>query len=223
MLKLNLGCGKDIKNGFVNIDFKEIDGVDIDIVADLSKNIPINDADADFIYCSHVIEHFNWVDGRRFIEECYRCLEQDGVLRILWPDFKGIMTAYVNNDNSYFKKTLEYLNNVDAPYYKSMLDNPQEVIKNRQGNLPPEWHYNDNVHDRSKVKERTRKYKYIIECVDWFVHQYGEHVALYDKESMFSLLKDSGFSKVNMSSFDGSVDEDSPIRKHTSIYIEAVK
>ena len=36
MLKLNLGCGKDIKKGFVNIDFKEIDGVDIDIVTDLS-------------------------------------------------------------------------------------------------------------------------------------------------------------------------------------------
>jgi len=223
MLKLNLGCGKDIKKGFVNIDFKEIDGVDIDIVTDLSKNIPINDRDAEFIYCSHVIEHFSWVEGELFIRECYRCLDQGGRLRILWPDYKGIMTAYVNNDHSYFKKTMEYLNNIDAPYYKSMLDDPLKVVKNRQGNLPPEWHYSDNPYDRSRVKERTRKYTHIIECVDWFVHQYGEHIALYDKDSMSSLLLSAGFKEVQLSNFDDRFDEGSPIRRHTSIYIEALK
>lgn len=221
-LKLNLGCGKDIKEGFINIDSEEKQGVDIDIIADLSHGIPIHTSTSSFIYSSHMIEHLNWNDGISLLKECYRCLQFGGKLRLLFPDFKKIMKAYVDNDKEFFSDILNYLNN-DYLYYKSMLNEPDRVIQDRKDNLPPSWHYSKSSDDRYKVALRARKYNHLIECVDWFVHQYGEHVSLYDYSNIEQLLSDVGFSKVEQSEYDSKIDASHPIRIKTSSYIIAYK
>jgi len=221
-LKLNLGCGKDIKMGFINIDYEEKSGVHIDLIADLSSEIPLEGNSAEFIYSSHMIEHLDWIEGSNFLQECFRCLESGGQLRLLFPNFKKIMTAYVNNDFEFFSDILDYLNN-DYLYYQSMVDNPKEIIKYRKNNMPPSWHYSNNADDRIKVKLRAKKYKYMIECIDWFVHQYGEHVTLYDNEMIKGLLKDVGFKDVQFSKYDNEIDASNPIRVKTTSYITAYK
>ena len=221
-LKLNLGCGKDVKKGFINIDHEEKQGVHLDIIADLSLGIPIEDKLASFIYSSHMIEHLQWNDTIKFIKECYRCLENGGKLRLLFPNFKKIMKAYVDNDHGFFSDILDYLNS-DYLYYKNMVDNPEKIIKYRVGNMPPKWHYSNSTDDRRKVELRARKYKHLIECVDWFVHQYGEHVSLYDEISIKDLLTDIGFSKVTLSDHDNTIDASNAIRIKTTLYITAHK
>jgi hypothetical protein len=72
------------------------------------------------------------------------------------------------------------------------------------------------------VRLRIRQHKYLIDIVDWAVHQFGEHKALYDAESMIGLLKEIGFSKVFHSSFDPEIDS-GKYYIPSCCYIEAIK
>lgn len=57
-MKLNLGCGPDIKQGYVNMDKLKLAGVDV--VHDLNKYpYPFKDNTFDLILASHVLEHLD--------------------------------------------------------------------------------------------------------------------------------------------------------------------
>lgn len=64
MKRLNVGCGRDIKVGWTNLDCESLPGVDV--VYDLNRlnlyrgtvpRIPVVDSTYDEIYMSHVLEH----------------------------------------------------------------------------------------------------------------------------------------------------------------------
>jgi len=81
-IRLNLGCGNDIKEGYTNIDFEKHDG--IDMVIDLNEcKLPFDDSSVDEIILFHVLEHLT--DRYKFIKECYRVLKPDGILHIKLP------------------------------------------------------------------------------------------------------------------------------------------
>ena len=82
--KLNMGCGKDIKKGFVNIDSVKLPGVDK--VVDLNKfPYPFESNSFDTILCYNVLEHLG--DLTRVMKECYRILKPKGTLLIKVPHF----------------------------------------------------------------------------------------------------------------------------------------
>lgn len=82
--KLNLGCGKDIKDrkqGWINIDSRPGEGVDE--IMDISKKIDYPDNSVCHIRISHVLEHINnWED---VIYEMHRVLEKNGTLEVRVP------------------------------------------------------------------------------------------------------------------------------------------
>ncbi len=56
LAKLNLGCGRDIKKDFINVDYKKFDGVDL--VYDLNKiPYPFKDNTFDEILLRNILEH----------------------------------------------------------------------------------------------------------------------------------------------------------------------
>lgn len=84
-MKLNLGAGQMVHPGFVAVDVEAIPG---GAVADLGVfpwSVP--DGAVDEVLASHILEHFDRHDGRRFLAECYRILEPGGVLRLAVPDY----------------------------------------------------------------------------------------------------------------------------------------
>ena len=87
MLKLNVGCDRDIKPGYVNIDIMEKPGVDL--VAD-ARHLPYRDGEVDFILCSHMLEHLMGVEALKALKEFYRVLKPMGCLEISFPDMKTI-------------------------------------------------------------------------------------------------------------------------------------
>lgn len=72
MVKLDLACGRNKKEGFIGVDIVPLEGVDV--VYDLEKlPWPWEDNSVDEIYCSHFIEHVS--DLVSFIDEVYRVLK----------------------------------------------------------------------------------------------------------------------------------------------------
>ena len=95
-MKLNLGSGPNLKPGFLNIDILPIKHKDY-IQFDLIKGVP-NIPDVDFIYSCHFLEHFSWIDGQKILKSCYNLLKPKGEVRLVLPDFRKMVSAYVNND-----------------------------------------------------------------------------------------------------------------------------
>lgn len=80
-MKLNLGCGKDIKKGWLNCDY--LPGEGVDKVFDASEPFPFDANIFDEVLASHVLEHIqNWPD---VILECHRVLKPNGMLEVRVP------------------------------------------------------------------------------------------------------------------------------------------
>jgi len=89
MLKLNLGCGHDIRQGYVNIDVKSIKGVDL--ILDISKDkLPFDDGSIDEILLKDVLEHVSYTRVEHVLRECYRVLKPGGQMYIQCPDMEAI-------------------------------------------------------------------------------------------------------------------------------------
>ena len=80
---MNLGCGTDIRRGWVNLDSAALPGVDV--VHQLGDGpLPFADASFDEILCKDVLEHVELVPVMR---ELHRVLRPGGRLRIVGPHF----------------------------------------------------------------------------------------------------------------------------------------
>lgn len=81
--KLNLGCGTDIQDGWVNLDSASLPGVDV--VHDIA-NLPLPFADGMFdeILCHDILEHLDYIPALR---DLHRILKKDGALTIRVPHF----------------------------------------------------------------------------------------------------------------------------------------
>jgi len=81
--KLNLGCGADVREGYVNLDVAALPGVDV--VHDLDVlPLPFDDAVFEAIVCQDVLEH---VDLVGVLRECHRILRPGGAVQIQSPHF----------------------------------------------------------------------------------------------------------------------------------------
>ena len=87
MPKLNLGCGGNIKKGWINIDLYS-DGPDI-VKMDVRK-LEYPDGFAEEIWAQMVIEHISWKETDDVLKEWYRVLKKGG--RILVVDWKEGVT-----------------------------------------------------------------------------------------------------------------------------------
>jgi SAM-dependent methyltransferase len=116
MKKINLGCGSQIPEGWINVDYSygarmakiplfaavnrvfKIFSMTWDkriFLHDLRKPFPWADATVDIIYSSHTLEHFSREDGLRFLKESFRVLKPNGIIRILVPDLAVTVAHYL--------------------------------------------------------------------------------------------------------------------------------
>ena len=84
-MKLNLGCGRNIKSGWVNLDRAPCDGVDV--VADLDRcrieRLPFENDSVEEFLLSHVLEHVS--DSLALMEELHRIAAPDALMTIRVP------------------------------------------------------------------------------------------------------------------------------------------
>ncbi len=133
MVKINLGSGPSGVSGWRNFDWgllpmigkynllsifvrlgllKEsylVKWPEIELV-DIRKKLPLDNKSVNFVYCSHVLEHFEREETAAILKEVKRILKKNGRIRIVLPDLEKIYKKYINS---------EKINDVLAGYPKS--------------------------------------------------------------------------------------------------------
>ncbi len=84
-MKINIGGGNTKIEGYKNIDILPLENVDI--VCDLTKNIPLEDDSVDMVYARHSFEHIQNLP--HLVEELYRVCKNGAVIEIKCPYFKS--------------------------------------------------------------------------------------------------------------------------------------
>jgi SAM-dependent methyltransferase len=91
-LRVNVGCGFNVADGYVNIDVVNHPQV---FFWDCRKSLPFDDASVEIIFAEHVLEHFEYPSqSANFLKECHRCLKSGGVVRIVVPDGALYLSLY---------------------------------------------------------------------------------------------------------------------------------
>ncbi len=129
-LKLNLGSGRRVILGWINVDIhplipiSKIPGATwllfkFGVIGegayrmkwpkntlwhDIRKGLPYDDNTADYMYASHFFEHVKEEEAEKILRECHRVLRPGGVLRIVIPDLELLAKKYVAGDKAFFEK-----------------------------------------------------------------------------------------------------------------------
>lgn len=105
-LMVHLGCGPDIRDGWINIDItrpqEHLPPNTIYIQYDLRRGLPLAEFTCQYIYSSHFFEHLTYRHGVNLMRDCYNALRPGGVFRIALPHFGRLFEAYVRKDMEYF-------------------------------------------------------------------------------------------------------------------------
>jgi predicted SAM-dependent methyltransferase len=128
-LQVNIGCGQSPTLGWVNFDnspsiwlarhpvyfsFLTALGIlqkpQIDFVhfaknsslrfADATKKIPLASKSVATLYASHMLEHLDRQEARRFLAEAMRVLRPGGVIRLVVPDLHILVQRYLKEGSA---------------------------------------------------------------------------------------------------------------------------
>jgi predicted SAM-dependent methyltransferase len=127
MKLLNIGCGENYHNDWINLDIVPLTSHILKY--DILKKIPFPDDSVDILYHSHLLEHLQKNDGNKFINECYRVLKPEGIMRIAVPDLEEI----INNYRIYLEKSTMGDKLAEANYDFTMLELFDQIVRNFNG------------------------------------------------------------------------------------------
>jgi len=97
---LHIGCGTDLKPGWVNVDLFEETA---DLRLDLRELFPFPTASVTIIHSEHFLEHLDFPDEvEHVLRESYRVLVPHGVFSVGIPEAGGLMAAYGRGEQDIF-------------------------------------------------------------------------------------------------------------------------
>ncbi|MBF0522627.1 MAG: methyltransferase domain-containing protein [Candidatus Omnitrophica bacterium] len=104
LLKLNLGCGTNKLDGWVNID--AVKDCNPDLVHDISQPLPYQDGTVDEILAIDLLEHFDKYMRYGVFYEWVRVLKVGGKIHLQVPNFPKIVWRYFKLD---FESFLDFV------------------------------------------------------------------------------------------------------------------
>ncbi|MBE9547945.1 MAG: methyltransferase domain-containing protein [Proteobacteria bacterium] len=94
-VKVHLGSGPHLMPGWINVDYEA--DFKPEVVADLTQRFPFDDASVDYIHSEGVLCQFDLPAGEHFLNECFRILKPGGYMRLLTPDLRRLLSAYLDD------------------------------------------------------------------------------------------------------------------------------
>lgn len=89
--RLNLGCGEDVRSGYVNVDLRPLRG--IDVIADI-RELPFEPNSVAEIMALDVFEHVSFTESQRVLNHWRDLLMIGGVLYMKAPCLDAILPAF---------------------------------------------------------------------------------------------------------------------------------
>jgi predicted SAM-dependent methyltransferase len=195
--RLHLGCGLNTPEGWIHVDgswnawlakfpilrkvLKAIHLLPADIedawnpdilIHDVRKPLPYRDNSCNSIYASHLLEHLYLEEAKVLLRECFRVLLPAGVLRMVVPDLRSIISEYTNdNPLGNLSNNIETINRADRLNKRLLFRNPERM----SGNI---------------------FYKIYTSLKDFHSHKW-----MYDAESLTFYFKQAGFINVREMQF----------------------
>ena len=110
-IKLNIGCGKDDRKGFINIDFRDLG---FNMIWDIRGGIPFPDGSVDEIFASHFVEHLDDEECQDFFVDAMRVLKpHGGLLVVRCPHFQSVGAFYMGHKSFWNTARVEALTRFD--------------------------------------------------------------------------------------------------------------
>lgn len=95
-IMLNLGCGTDYREGFVNID--RSDTVSPDLVLNLGHEpLPFPDDSVVYVYAKHFFEHLDTEEIDFLVKELYRVCRHGAVIDVVCPHYLSPSSCAVHH------------------------------------------------------------------------------------------------------------------------------
>jgi len=96
-MKLNLCCGDDVRDGYINIDVRKTkpNVLILDLEKELLKPFPSNSVDE--IIARDCIEHISWRRVEDLLRDIHRVLKCDGRVYIQVPDLEAVAKKVILN------------------------------------------------------------------------------------------------------------------------------
>ena len=133
-MKLNLGCGEDYREGYVNIDIDPDSKVDL--VHDLSKKLPFKDDSVTEIIAYSVLEH---LESYSFIiKEMYRVCQPHAIIKVIVPHFSSTNAFHSDHKRFYTANSsfIEY--STHAKYLKMLQQNLTKLTQKLKNEIDKE-------------------------------------------------------------------------------------
>ncbi len=106
IFKLNVGCGENILKGWLNSDYYSKNSKIFQL--DATKSLPFKSNVFHFVFCEHMIEHFPYFIGERFLSEVKRILKSNGKVRIATPNLRFLIDLFKSDKSKLQEKYISW-------------------------------------------------------------------------------------------------------------------
>ncbi len=239
---INVGSGRNWKEfRFIGID--RLNGEKLD-----EKSIfPFKDESINYVYSSHFIEHVvdDVVDN--FLNESFRILKKNGVIRIVTPDFEKLHEVLLNNDLDFYK-SFGFQGREEWDKFgidRNLVNYTLHFFANYQNiefeeSEKPDFNNDDFFRGPPKLDEKLVLEKakscdtlefgaWVISHIPKEYFDFNGHINTFTHKKIEQMLLNSGFKDIRRTNIAKSKVkqfnkfDNSPPREKLSIYIEAIK
>lgn len=106
--KLQIGCGGNVIEGWLNTDLKTRHKCPDICFMDMSKPFPFQNETFRFIFMEHCFGALDFLGNAHVLTECFRALQPDGVVRISVPSLEFLINLYQNSTTPLHQKYIEW-------------------------------------------------------------------------------------------------------------------
>jgi len=140
-MKLNMGCGKDILRGYINLDLRPLPGIDVS--HDLNLFVyPFKDNTFSEIYCNNILEHLD--DIVHIMEEMHRIEKPKCHIIIRAPHFSSQYAFMDPTHKHYFgHESFDYFLEDTQGRFPDFIPMPNSALSvdaRGSGRVPSEGH-----------------------------------------------------------------------------------
>jgi predicted SAM-dependent methyltransferase len=249
MKMVNLGCGNRFHKDWINLDFKS--NSDKVIEFNLLEKLPFEDDSIDIVYTSHVLEHFSKCDAPKFLDECYRILKPNGIIRVIVPDLEQLIKNYIKFLDGAKKGDIDS----QEKYEWTLIELFDQMVRNYSGGeMLNYWKQNPMPQEEFIIQRTGSEVKNALdiirknpnnapikECINKNADEIGKfrlsgeiHQWMYDEYSLGKLLEKIGFNKFkkvmaneskikDFNNYLLDIEQNGDIRKPDSLFMEAIK